>query len=362
MCKVYNEVGCITTINSHLIRNNINDLKSLKEIIDFKNSYADVRKEIISHHTLLIEQEKKILEEEISHLKDSIIAKENEVREQLLQEIEKLKYRLTNLIFKNVTVFRVLTRFCKKIILKLKIWTNKLLFSFRIKKSIQHLIHFLTKKTERYEYIVSFFNDAVEESSLSQTKHLDKKKAVIDEINNSIYGALGEQMVVKELKTLADDYILINDFNCTFDPPLYNSRERNYIRSIQVDHILISPFGVFIIETKNWSKESQNNLSLRSPVEQIKRTNLALYKMLVSEESYSDLMLSRHHWGERKVPLKNIIVLINQKPIEEFKYVKVLTLNQLLGYIKYFEPTFSTRETQKIADYLLARNFRAIVD
>lgn len=359
MCKVYNEVGCLTTINSHLIRNNINDLKSLKEIIDFKNNYATVRKEIISHHTLLIEQEKNTLEEEISQLNDSIITKENEIKEQLLQEIEKLKHRLTNLTLKNVTPLRAFTNFCKKIILKLKIWTSKLLFNSRINKSIQHLTHFLTKKTKRYQYIVSFFNGAVEERGLSQTQYIDKKKTVIDEINNSIYGALGEQMVVKELEMLSDEYILINDFNCTFDPPLYNSREKSHIRSIQVDHILISPSGIFIIETKNWSKESQNNLSLRSPVEQIKRTNFALYKILASEESYSDLMLNQHHWGERKVPLKNIIVVINQKPIEEFKYVKVLTLNQLLGYVKYFEPSFSTRETKMIADYLLARNFRA---
>jgi hypothetical protein len=358
MCKVYNEVGCVNVINSHLFRNNINDLKSLKEIIDFKNKYAAVRKDIISHHAFLIEQETKTLEDEISQLKDSIIATENEVKEQLLQEIEKLKQRLKSLIFNNATFFQSLTNFSEKIILKLRIWTSKLLFDSRVCKSIEHLTHFLAKKTKRYEYIISFLNDAVEESGLSQTQPLDKKKAVIDEINNSIYGALGEQMVVKELKMLPDDYILINDFNCTFDPPLYNSRERSYIKSIQVDHILISPFGIFIIETKNWSKESQNNLSLRSPVEQIKRTNFALYKILVSEASYSDLMLNRHHWGERKVPLKNIIVLIHQKPIEEFKYVKVLTLNQLLGYVKYFEPTFSSRETQMIADYLLDRNIR----
>jgi hypothetical protein len=40
--------------------------------------------------------------------------------------------------------------------------------------------------------------------------------------------------------------------------------------SVQIDHLLVSPFGVFLIETKNWSDQSLNNLSLRSPVQQIK--------------------------------------------------------------------------------------------
>ena len=56
--------------------------------------------------------------------------------------------------------------------------------------------------------------------------------------------------------------------------------------------------------------------------------------------------------GDRKIPLRNLIVLTNLKPKEEFQYVKILTVNEILGYVNYFKPTFSSKETQEIAYYL----------
>ena len=86
---------------------------------------------------------------------------------------------------------------------------------------------------------------------------------------------------------------------------------------------------------------------------QIKRANFALYKILSDGITNNKLTLHQHHWGDRKVPVKNLIVLINHKPSEEFQHVKTLTLNELLSYIKYFKSCFSIKETQMIADYLL---------
>lgn len=45
--------------------------------------------------------------------------------------------------------------------------------------------------------------------------------------------------------------------------------------------------------------------------------------------------------------------MINEKPKEEFKYVKVKTLKELNKYLEYFEPIFSDLEVEKIASYLL---------
>lgn len=90
-----------------------------------------------------------------------------------------------------------------------------------------------------------------------------------------------------------------------------------------------------------------------SPVQQIKRTNFALYIMLNGEISNAKLTLNKHHWGDRKIPIRNLIVFINHKPMEEFQYVKILSLNDLLNYVNYFKPCFSTNETQMIANHLL---------
>lgn len=38
--------------------------------------------------------------------------------------------------------------------------------------------------------------------------------------------------------------------------------------------------------------------------------------------------------------------MTNEKPKEEFKHVKVLSLNELNGYIKYFDQIFSEDEVK----------------
>jgi len=63
--------------------------------------------------------------------------------------------------------------------------------------------------------------------------------------------------------------------------------------------------------------------------------------------------LDRHHWGKRKIPIRNLIVLTGAKPREEFQFVKILTVGELLRYIRYFKPVFSGTETQRIADFLI---------
>lgn len=47
---------------------------------------------------------------------------------------------------------------------------------------------------------------------------------------------------------------------------------------------------------------------------------------------------------------------MNQKPNEEFQYVKILTLKELRNYVAFFKPIFSNDETALIAKYLINRN------
>jgi hypothetical protein len=200
------------------------------------------------------------------------------------------------------------------------------------------------------------FKEAVQESALVQIRELENKQWVIDEVKTSIYGALGEHKVVKELENLTDENVLINDFALSFQPPIYNRQENDYIQSIQIDHVLVTLSGIFLIETKNWSEQSLRDLDLRSPVHQVKRTNFALFKILTGDIANGQLKVNQHHWGDRKIPIRNLVVLINSKPNEEFQYVKVLTLNELLSYVRYFKPIFTSMETQAISHHLLNLN------
>lgn len=357
MCRTYNMIGSLSTIKVHLNDYNIHDFKSLKEVIDFQSSYMTYRKNLVSKHENLIEQEKKNLEIDLQQLDTTIEIQKKHSEQRLTNEIDKLKQLLNfTTAIRPSNIFQKLTNNFKLWYLKWRLRQKERDFDSEVLKSINNLVSIRQVKDNRYQFITLKFNYAVEQSSQKDLSEIERKKIVIDKLNSFIYGAIGEQKVVKALETLSDEFFLINDFAVSFSPAIYNRQDDDYIKSIQIDHLLVAPSGIFLIETKNWSEKSLENLSLRSPVLQIKRTSYVLFKLLNNEISNFHMRLDKHHWGDKKISIKNLIVLTNTKPKEEFQYVKILTLKELLGYINYFKPTFSSFETQRIADFLLRIN------
>ena len=82
MCNVYRSVGSLTTIKSHLQRNNVTELTSLNELIAFQKNYSTSRQQIISKHELSITQEKNDLNSEISKLDKLIKVKKTVIEEE----------------------------------------------------------------------------------------------------------------------------------------------------------------------------------------------------------------------------------------------------------------------------------------
>ncbi len=215
---------------------------------------------------------------------------------------------------------------------------NKIVYYLKIKS--------LTNKKSNLE---KNYEKVISTRCMESNRKLNFTKEIVDGLYTLIAGAVGENLTVKELEKLSDDYFLINDFSVEFNPPIYNKNENDRIFSIQIDHLLICKSGIFLLETKNWSNKSIKNLDLRSPVKQISRTSYALFVLLNSESSIN---LVRHHWGSARIPIRNIIVMTKVKPKEEFKHVKVLTLNELNGYIKYFDEIFNNDEVKHMFNYL----------
>ncbi|WP_169303342.1 nuclease-related domain-containing protein [Pedobacter cryophilus] len=350
-------IGSLSTLKSHLEENHIHDFKSLKEVINFQNSYSTFRQQLITNHETLIEQEKDTLNTDLQQLDITIAAQKQQTELILLSEIDALK-QLLNFVTDDGSsnLFQKLRKNFIQWNYKRQLIYKERNFDIEVTKSIRHHVKIQQVKRKRYQFITSQFNIAVKESAQTALWEIERKKSVIDHSNSYIYGALGEQKVVKTLESLSDEHFLINDFSISFSNAIYNRQEDDYIKSIQIDHLLVAPSGIFLIETKNWSEKSLKNLSLRSPVSQIKRSNFALYILLKNEISNFHLRLTDHHWGDRKITVKNLIVFTNTKPKEEFQYVKVLTLNELLSYINYFKPIFSTIETQRIAELLIEMN------
>jgi len=222
-------------------------------------------------------------------------------------------------------------------------------FLARIFLYFQHL-----SLRSKVSYRKDNFERILSERIDKEKQDLKYTKDIVNSLYSVIAGGIGESQVLKELQKLPDTYFLINDFSMEFNPPLYNRSEKERIYSVQIDHLLISQAGIFLIETKNWSEKSVQDYDLRSPVMQVQRASYALFVLLNSDSKHNKIRLQEHHWGSKKIPIKNIIAMTNSKPKEEFKHVKVLTLNDLCGYIDYFDEIFSQSEVEHIFEHLRA--------
>lgn len=255
MSKTYNTIGSLTTLKTHLEEKNIYDFKSLKEVIDFQSSFAISRQQLISHHKNLIEEEQSLLIVELRNLEKAIENQRQQTEQKLNDEIDKLKQQLNSSISNTPTnLFQKLTKDLRHWNFKRKIKHKEKEFASNVQATISHLIDDYQRKNNRYQFIASNFDEAVKQSVHHSLSELERKKTIIDNLNSFIYGALGEQKVVKALENLSDEYFLINDFSVSFFPAIYNRQDNDYIKSVQIDHILVGPSGIFLIETKNWSE------------------------------------------------------------------------------------------------------------
>lgn len=355
MCKVYNTIGALNTIQNELVNNNIDDFNTLEELINFQKEVNITEQKIIQQHTLKIQQEKITLEKEVNDFYDSIQANKTKIKEERNLKLKAIFNEIENLPPTHSKIIPTIIDYWMNFVVWVKIILTHIEWKFKIIK-FEAIAKIKFKKTnKRFKYISNNFQEALKQSSEIELNNLQLKKNVISRINKSIYGAIGEQKVVDTLQKLSDDFILINDFNYTFKSPLKKSQEKTLIKTIQIDHILIAPSGIFLIETKNWSEHSINNIEMRSPIKQISRSGYALYKIL-NNSNFLKWSINRHHWGLKKIPVKNIIVFINNKPIGEFQGAKILALSELINHIKGFSIIYNTLETEKIAKYLLKSN------
>ena len=140
-----------------------------------------------------------------------------------------------------------------------------------------------------------------------------------------IYGSVGELKAIELFKRLPNGYYVINDYRQSFRPPLYNKHTDERIYSIQIDHIIIGPTGLFAVETKYWSKESIENNNFFSPVAQLKRNGYALFRVINRYITKNNFQAFLSSWGETKTSVINILLMMNTSTNQRFQFVTILT-------------------------------------
>jgi hypothetical protein len=354
MAQVYGQIESLKQIRQQLNLKGINRFNSTSQIHDFLDSYKVEKNNIYRKY----ENE---LDDEITQLKErerqhqQVLQKQRTEASAIIDAKIELNLSRINKLDELHGFFWIVV-----ILIPIAVVIMQLRVKY-LRKNYDRIIGQATFDTESaikrdLDLINTYTSDraaVVRTRSYNEIEQLIHTKEVVQDLNPLIAGAVGENLVVKEIKKLSDDYILINDFSRSFNHPIYNKKEKDRIYSIQIDHLLISKAGVFVLETKNWSKKSIQSLDLRSPIHQIRRTSFALFVLLNNSISKSGVYLKLHHWGEKKIPIRNVIVMINNKPREEFKYVTIKTLLELNSYLAYFEPIFSDAEVESIAQSLL---------
>lgn len=355
MAIIEGQIESLKKLKEVLHQNGITRFGSIGEINDFIKNYDAERSEIPQAVERELDGEINRLQIELAKYQQDYEDLKNDVIGKVNFEIQELEAKLKRVREKSGKSF-VHKIFCYP---ETKVLINKKAY---LEKNFENIVSEKTRLVEKdacrikeklKDYTANR-NALISERSLQVAQELENIKGVIDGLYNLIAGAIGENSVIKEVQNLSDDFHLFNDFSVKFAPPIYNKKGDDRIYSIQIDHLLVCKAGVFVLETKNWSKQSLKNIDLRSPVEQIMRSSYALFVLLNSRSGHS-INLEQHHWGRKQIPVRNIIVMAGAKPKEEFKHVKILSLKELNGYVTYFEPIFNSAEIESICEYLKMR-------
>lgn len=345
-------VGSYTVLMDELHKNGISGLRSVDEVLEYYKSVGFEKSCAYARHKEQLISEKANLPAEIAQSAAVVEKVKADTYASLGRTLDELKGRHEALSIEDTPFLFRIRNFIRRFYLDYKIKK----FSSQVESTVaiacESYYNELSSKTARLNRLTADFDGAVSESSAVDVREYDRHQSVITGLRPYIYGAIGELKVAETLRRLPEGCILINDISIEFAKPLYFKQEDQYISSVQIDHLLITQAGVFVIETKNWSERTANDQAVFSPINQVRRAGFALF-VLLSEPA--EVLGRSHNWGNQKIPVRNIVVFTGHKPPGEFQYVKTLGLNELEGYVRYFKPIYSVDDAHRIAEYFVER-------
>jgi hypothetical protein len=167
-----------------------------------------------------------------------------------------------------------------------------------------------------------------------------------------IKGMAGEKQVARILNTLdPNEYILIND--------LYLPKEDG--KTTQIDHILIGPQGIFVIETKNYKGWITGSEHKQTWTQTNYKRKDKFYNPIWQNSGHIKALQTAIGDSLHDVPIYSIIVFGRQAELkfnQPFKNATVINSHQLLSHIKSEESISTYNLTyfkrQKI-NHLLSR-------
>jgi len=168
---------------------------------------------------------------------------------------------------------------------------------------------------------------------------LHKADGMIKANISFLIGATGEEIVIKELSKLPDTYYIFNEYKMRLGKSVYSKNTHDYVRSCRIDHLVVGPTGIFIIETKNWSAE------------RLRTTNFLPHRQVTNAGLVFYIFLSRK-FRRRKFPNYKIVVMLGNVPKIKYPYVTQLSLHELNSYIIGRQEHLTLEDINKIVKWL----------
>jgi bacterioferritin-associated ferredoxin len=110
------------------------------------------------------------------------------------------------------------------------------------------------------------------------SRELETMKGII--ASKEFAGAVAEAAVIHELRSLPVGCSVFNDVR--LEAGRYIHFGGNPIMSAQIDTLVITPAGVFVVEVKNWSRKFAQSGEGFSPFEQVERASYLVFDQLRS--------------------------------------------------------------------------------
>jgi len=209
----------------------------------------------------------------------------------------------------------------------------------------------LKEVKDRCEYLKNNTVSEIERKLFPLVRQLEALKQIM--VSNNYWGAEGELHVIEKLRTLPDEYYLFNDLNLELEE--YITFESKKLKSAQVDHLLVGPSGIYVIETKNWSPAYVKKVFKEhsfTPYDQVRRSSYLVYRYLNGLKSGGLLRRGYFKLASREIKVQPVIAIAGSKIPLEKSPVQVLFADSLSSHVLDREVTLSKGDIKKIVKQL----------
>jgi len=149
--------------------------------------------------------------------------------------------------------------------------------------------------------------------------------------------AVAERAVIRTLSTLPDDFVLINDLHLRYDRDI--PFEDSYLKTAQLDHLLIGPTGTYAIETRNWSRTAIVDGDEADPVLQVTRASFLCSHML--KDAGCDQIV------------RSVVACDGAPPTRSGgAHVAIMPTARLLAYVQYGPQLMSVQDVALVCETL----------